>query len=288
MTSETTPAPSKPAENSPSPPAVTTPNPPAEPVPSPPTMTTPSPPVEPSLSLSQSADPAVSQLDRIETQLAAISREVYELGRVRQEIDDLREELTLIAKDMTTAACEELEGVAFLNREGEFATLARNLLRNTANFNYLLNQLESAMDFVHDATPVSREVFRDAVASLEKLEEQGYFALIQPLKYLLDNLVYHFRPEDLCDLAEHLPEILSTVRNLSQPEMLKAVDNAALILRSLDPATVKPTSAFKIFREINTPEMRRALGLLITFLKRFSQVQFEPRKAEAQAPPEQN
>ncbi len=224
-----------------------------------------------------------NQLDRIEARLTEIASEVNALGRLRQEVEDLKQDLTIVAKDMSTAACQELEGVACLTREGEFSAMARNLLRNTANFNYLLNQLESTMDFLKDAAPVSKEVFRDAVFALNDLDGRGYFAFLPHFRHLLDNLVECFRPEDLQALADHLPDILRTVRNLTQPEMLKAVDNAALIFKSLDPTTIEPTSIFKVLREINTPEMRRALGLFITFLKRVSQDQFEPSRVEAQA-----
>lgn len=216
-----------------------------------------------------------TQLDRIEAHLADIRREVAELGRLRQEVDDLKQDLTLVAKDMMGAACQELEGVACLTRQGEFMTLARNVLRNTANFNYLLNQLESGMDFLQDATPVARQSFQDVVQTLHDLDRRGYFAFLPEFLFLLDNLVKCFSPEDLRQLAENLPAILRTARNLTQPEMLKAVDNAALIFRSLDPTTVEATSIFRVVREINTPEMKKALGLAITFLKRISQQQFD-------------
>lgn len=222
-----------------------------------------------------SASAPDTQLDRIEAHLADIRREVAELGRLRQEVDDLKKDLTLVAKDMMGAACQELEGVACLTRNGEFITLARNLLRNTANFNHLLNQLESGMDFLHDATPVARQAFQDVVHTLHDLDSRGYFAFLPEFLFLLDNLVKCFSPADLRHLAENLPAILRTTRNLTQPEMLKAVDNAALIFRSLDPTTVEETSVFRVIREINTPEMKKALGLAITFLKRISQQQLE-------------
>jgi len=235
---------------------------------------------------------ADTQLDRIETHLAEIRREVTELGRMRQEVDDLKKDLTLVAKDAMGAACQELEGVAHLTRDGEFLALARNVLRNTGNFNYLLNQLDSGMDFLKDATPVAREAFQDLVHVLQDLDSRGYFAFLPEFLFLLDNLVKCFSPQDLHQLAENLPAILRTTRNLTQPEMLKAVDNAALIFQNLDPTTVQETSIFRVIREINTPEMRRALGLAITFLKRISQQQFEatapkqPDQAIAETNPE--
>ena len=224
-----------------------------------------------------SAPIAETQLDRIEARLADIGREVAELGRLRQEVDDLKKDLTLVAKDMMGAACQELEGIACLTRNGEFMSLLRKLLQNTSNFNYLLSQLESGMDLLQDATPVAREAFGDLVRTLHDLDHRGYFAFVPEFLFLLDNLAKCFSPQDLRQLAENLPAILRTARNLTQPEMLKAVDNAALIFRSLDPTTVQETSIFRVIREINTPEMRRALGLAITFLKRISAEQFTPQ-----------
>jgi len=65
--------------------------------------------------------------------------------------------------------------------------------------------------------------------------------------------------------------IVNTVKNLTQPDMLAAINNAVNIYKHLDINQVEPVSLWKAMREMNSPEMRKGLGFMITFLKSLSE-----------------
>ena len=48
---------------------------------------------------------------------------------------------------------------------------------------------------------------------------------------IIDNIVTHYGVEDVRMLADNVVTILDTVKNLTQPEMLKSVDNAVKVFR---------------------------------------------------------
>jgi len=64
--------------------------------------------------------------------------------------------------------------------------------------------------------------------------------------------------------------MLDVVKNLTQPDMLKSIDNAVRIFASLEMDDIPEYSIFKVMREMNKPEMKRTLGFFMTFLKNMS------------------
>jgi uncharacterized protein YjgD (DUF1641 family) len=52
--------------------------------------------------------------------------------------------------------------------------------------------------------------------------------------------------------------------------MLKSVDNAVKVFSSLEMEEVPSYSIFRVMREMNKPEMKKALGFFVTFMKNLS------------------
>jgi uncharacterized protein YjgD (DUF1641 family) len=71
-------------------------------------------------------------------------------------------------------------------------------------------------------------------------------------------------------LAENVVAILDTVKNLTQPDMLKSVDNAVRVFGNLEVDDIPQYSLFKVMREMNKPYMKHAMGVFVTFMKNFS------------------
>jgi uncharacterized protein YjgD (DUF1641 family) len=176
-----------------------------------------------------------------------------------------------VARDVFQTAIEEMEEVAPFVHSGDFVHLARKLLRNTRNVATLTTQVESAMDFTRDATPLGKELFNDLLNRLDELDRKGYFEFIRELFNVADRVVTTYSVEDVRLLADNVVAILETVKGLTQPEMLQSINNAMVVYRKLDFDSVEEISLWKAFREINRPEMRRALGFLMTFMRNLSE-----------------
>ena len=215
------------------------------------------------------------QLIQIQDSLSAIQEELSVLRRTRDEIQDLKEDLSLVAKDVLKDLLVEMESMSPYMDNGETVDLLKRVVRNMPSFYRLLMQLESIEDLITDATPVGKEVFNDSVALLHNFEQKGYFEYLREMGGILDNVTENFSPEDVRLLSENIVSILTTIKNLTQPDMLKAVNNAAVIFKHLDPAEVEEYSIWRVVKEVNSPEMRRAWGLFYTFLKNLSQLKEE-------------
>ena len=88
--------------------------------------------------------------------------------------------------------------------------------------------------------------------------------------HIIDNIVTYYGVEDMRMLADNVVAILDTVKNLTQPDMLKSVDNAVKVFANLEMENIPEYSIFKVMREMNKPEMKKALGFFITFMKNMS------------------
>ena len=219
-----------------------------------------------------------SRLDALDAKLDQVLTEIDEVRRLRRGMEELQDDLTRVARDVLATTINELEDVAPFVRTGDFSNLLKRLLRNTNTINELMVQLESSRAFLADATPLAQNLFHDTLEQLDGLEQRGYFDKGRELARAIDNVVQEFSVEEVRQLADNATTILHTVKNLTQPDMLAAVDNAVEIYSKIDFNTIEEYSPFKAFREINKPEMRRGLGFMIVFLRNLSAHQPRPNQ----------
>lgn len=213
------------------------------------------------------------QLQSIDKKLDLISEELAVVRKQREEFNELKEDLTLIAKDVLSTTIDEFEDIAPFVQTGDFLHLLKKILRNTINITNVMMQFESALDFLEDAKPVGKELFNDILEKLNDLDQKGYFLFIKELLNVTDNVVEHFTAEDVGLLGDNVIVILETIKSLTQPEMLSALNNAVGIYQNLDTTDIPQYSIWKVMRELNTPEMKKGIGFIVTFLKKITSEQ---------------
>ncbi len=213
------------------------------------------------------------QLQSIDQKLDLISEELAVVRRQREELNELKQDLTIIAKDLFSTAIDEFEDIAPFVQTGDFLHLIKKILQNTRNITNVMTQFESGLDFFADAKPIGKELFNTTLEKLDKLDQKGYFQFIGELMNVADRIVEHFSKEDIKLLGDNIITILETVKGLTQPEMLTALNNAVSIYQNLDPKDAPQYSIWKVMRELNTPEMKKGIGFVITFLKKITEEQ---------------
>lgn len=212
-----------------------------------------------------------ARLDALDRKLDLVLEEAAAVHRFRREFNELKADLAHIGKDVLRTAASELEDVATQVDMDDIVALLKRLVRNTNNLNALLVQVESARELLDDAAPIARSLVRDGVEKLDELDRKGYFAMGREVMRAVDNVVTHFSPEDARKLADNIVVMMETFKSLTQPEMLLAVNNAMEIYRKLDFAQMEEVSLWRAFRELNKPEMRRAFGFLLSFLRNLAE-----------------
>lgn len=210
------------------------------------------------------------QLQSIDQKLNLITEELAVVRRQREELNELKQDLTIIAKDLFSTAIDEFEDIAPFVQTGDFLHLLKKILQNTQNITMVMTKFESGLDFFADAKPVTKELFSTTLEKLDEFDQKGYFHFIKELLNVADRVVGHFPEEDVKLLGDNIITILETVKELTQPEMLAAINNAVGIYKNLDPKDIPQYSIWRVMREINTPEIKRGIGFVITFLKKIT------------------
>ncbi len=210
----------------------------------------------------------------LQTQIAELNHKVdLLLEYVNQqrlktnELEDLFADVSIVGKDMYDTAVEELDNrMVHLDLEDVKGLMLR-VLRNVDNMNKFLELFESMNDFVKDASPIFNEVVIDFSKKLQEFDEKGYLEFFAEAGKIFDNIVSHYKPSDVRELADNVVMILETVRSATQPEMMAAIHNGMKVYSSMEIENIPEYSIFKVMREMNKPEMKRALGFFVTFMK---------------------
>lgn len=207
------------------------------------------------------------QIDAMNRKMDMVLEEVMAQREARQNINDLTADLSIIGKDMFGAAVTELDSAGVEIDSEAVKVLLLKIIRNIGTLNEMFDMLESAFDFIKDITPILHQVGLDGVKAMGDLEHKGYVDFAKESMKIIGNIVEHFTIEDVQLLADNIVIIMETIKNLTQPDMLGAINNGVVVYKSLDVNDIPEYSLFKALRAMNAPELRKGLGFMITFLK---------------------
>ncbi len=219
-----------------------------------------------------------TQINDINRKLDLILEEIDLQRRHRREMEDLKDDLTRVGKDLFQTAVVELEEVHDSLNTGDMLALGKKLLRNVNTISKTVEQLESLRDFLQDFAPISRESIIDLMYKLDEFDRKGYFQFFKEFGTIMDNIVTSFTVDDVKALGDNIVTILNTVKNLTQPDMLHAINNAVNVYKKLDIEIEEDISYFTLFKRANTPEMRRGLAFAIKFLKNLAELSEEGKQ----------
>jgi len=213
-------------------------------------------------------DPSLQeQIDVVNRKLDLILEEIELQRRQRQEREDLREDLMRVGKDVYRTALVELEDVHDHLSTGDMMHLGKKLLRNVNTLTAMFEQLESLRDFLQDAAPLARESFLELMNTLDAFDRKGYFAFVREMGKVVDKVVTSFSAEDVKNLGDNIVTIVNTVKQMTQPDMLHAVNNALNVYTKLDAEVTEEVSLLSLLKELNSPEARKGMVFAIRVLK---------------------
>jgi len=211
-----------------------------------------------------------TQINELNQKVDLILEYVNQQRLKSDAVEDLISDMSIIGKDVYDSTVEELDNRGIEIDPDELRDLGVGLLRNIKSFNNVLGLFESANDFVKDAGPIANEMIIDMTKRFHVFEEKGYFEFFAEFGNIMDNIVSHFGKDDVKMLADNIVVILETVKSITHPNMLKSVDNAVKVYGSMETENIPEYSVWRMMREMNKPEMKRALGFMVTFLKNLS------------------
>ncbi|MCK4976736.1 MAG: DUF1641 domain-containing protein [Anaerolineales bacterium] len=195
-----------------------------------------------------------------------ITRAYDEQRQRQEEFNELKNDLIPVANHMLKLSIDELAEIGTDFQAEDLLFLLKRLLRDTHLLVGLLNSLESTMELVDETSRIGQQVFNQAVMSLDRLEREGYFTFAQSGWRIVERIVNEFSEEDIDALGDNVVTILTTVRNLTQPEIMNLTNNAIQAIQD-EPVSDGDISVWALVRDLNDPQVRKGMARLLNMLK---------------------
>ena len=210
-------------------------------------------------------------LELLHKKLDFLTEQVMETQRRQREMEELWKDLTPVLTDLFNTAAEELDEIAPYFGYEDLIHLLKKLLRNIRGLTALFEQVEGAQDLIKDVVPLSKEIFDDVLQRFDTLQQKGYFSFMGAAFGIIDTIVTNYTEEDVRLLGENITNILDTVKDATQPEMMASIQNAVAIYRDIDVEIPEKMSTFALIKQMLDPEVRRSLGTGLAILKKVSE-----------------
>jgi uncharacterized protein YjgD (DUF1641 family) len=209
------------------------------------------------------------RVGKVQEQLEYLTERARDAELRQREWDDLRHDVTPVLNDVYMVAVEQLEALEPHVHLEDVLRLLTRLARNTRTFEQMLDHLESLDDFLADASPLVNDGFLRLIVLLDELERKGYFGFLRESGQIADRVVTSFSEDDVRQLGDNIVLILSTVKDLTQPEVMALASNLGTTVRTEveEPPEPGETSVLGLVRQMRDPEVRRGLAMTLSMLK---------------------
>jgi hypothetical protein len=129
-------------------------------------------------------------------------------------------------------------------------------------------ELEPLRDLAAEVGVLSGPAMASVTARVTDWDARGYLGFARSGGRVVDRIVTSFDEDDVEALGDNVVLMLETLRDLTQPEVLRLLRQTAGSVGHLDaPATGAPPSAFALLKELRDPEVRRGLGRLLDVVR---------------------
>ena len=183
-----------------------------------------------------------------------------------QALDELKDDIVPIANHLIKLSINELAEIGNEFQTEDLLFLLKRLLRDTHLLMNMLDRLEAVMGLADEAQLMGRGVFNQTVETLDKMERQGYFEFARGGIQIMERIIDEFGEEDIKALGDNIVTILTTVRNMTQPEILALANNAVGVMSEV-PADTEPLSILALLKELNDPKVRLGLTRMVSMVK---------------------
>lgn len=177
---------------------------------------------------------------------------------------------------MTTAATESTPAV-------DLASIAARLEAIDRKLDYVVERQEFLEDMIDEMIPVAREALKMGGEVLGEYEQKGYFAVGRELLAVADQVVETYGPGEVREMGGHIVQLLDTVKNLTQPDVLDVANKATDVVHHAD--DVAPVGMFGAVRATQDKDIQKGLGMALQILRHLGRAQGGTEVERHAAPP---
>lgn len=215
------------------------------------------------------AAPSVEErLDYLTGQVDELVAEMRRQRESREQWSELSHELAPVARDAMDVASRELQDLSRDVSIEDISDFARTLAVSVPKLQAMLVQLDSMAELTHEVNSIAGAGVAKLSESLADAERKGYFTFARHSAEMVDEVVTSFSEDDVVALRENIVLILTTVKELTQPEVMTLLNRTGVSLQSMqDDAGEAPPTAFALVRQMRDPRVRRGLNRTLALLR---------------------
>ena len=206
------------------------------------------------------------KIDTLSSQVAFLTKQAEEQQRRQQDFDELKQDMIPIANHMIKLSIDELAEIDPEFEIEDLFYLLKRVLRNVPLLLSTFDRFEALMGITDEVELLGKQVFSTVVENLDQMEQTGYFSFAREGFGILEQIVTEFSEDDVKALGENIVTILTTVRNMTQPEIMAIANNAIGAIQEVPPEMETP-SILSLFRELSNPKTRRGMARMIHLLQ---------------------
>ena len=203
---------------------------------------------------------------QLDNKLDAVIAYVDEQHRRQAEMDEFKNDVLPIANHMVKLSIDELAEIGSDFQLEDMFFLVKRLLRDVSLLTDLLGRMEGAVELFDEVQVIGNQAFHQAVLELDRMEREGYFNFARSGYQVIQRIVEEFDEEDVDALGDNIVTILTTVKNLTQPEIMDLTNNALSAFNE-EPVPDGNVSVFQLLREMSDPKVRRGMARLLNMVK---------------------
>jgi Protein of unknown function (DUF1641) len=215
----------------------------------------------------------LERLDRLEAQLGTLTRQA-------QSSAELRRDLAPLINSAFRILMQELGEVEFGFQLEDLYALLKRGLRSIRNLTYALEQLQNFMDFWNAMEPMMKSSVPNLIDYLDNLERKGVFRTYAAMLEVRAQVAAHYGPEEIAAMGQGFVLVLGMLQKLSNPEMIRFLNQLLDIPLELKLEEVKPLGPLTALAALGSVEAREGLGVMLELTKALSKLKAgEPQAA---------
>jgi uncharacterized protein YjgD (DUF1641 family) len=206
----------------------------------------------------------------IKNQLDHLSQEISILTDSARSLQELRDDLTPRANEAVKILITQLAELETEFQLEDLVHLLKNVMRNTRNFNWSVDQLKNLIDFLRTVEPLLKSAVPQMIVYLDRLEQQGVFQILNHTLTALQRIAQTYTPEDIEQITDGLVNLVGVAKKLTCPEALCLLDKIAEIPAKVDLSRARKVGPVGMMFAMGNSEVKQGMGVVLEMTKGLS------------------
>lgn len=220
----------------------------------------------------------LQRLDRIEAQLAPISRTASGIG-------ELREDLIPLSGQAFRLLIRELQDVESSFQLEDLMALLKQSLRSVKHIIFTLEQLDNMVDFITTIEPLLKSAVPQVINYLDDLEQRGVLRVITSMLDVRAKIAAAYSPEDIDQIGDGAVVALGLTKKLSDPKATEFLEKLAELPSKIDLSNAKPVGLFGMLGALSNKQAKEGLGVLMELTRAMGELKNGGTRSIAESEP---